>query len=492
MLHRAYLIYRGCFQSAYLTPVDADNALFVRAQSAAQSLVDWAKGGTTGRLDRETAESCLTTVRAMRELVRDCGGNGLGVHGQAATTTALEKFFAVMRNARGFTSGTAGSMDLQGAAKMSTMLAVEDFYAMAGAFREDGSRRILAAAVEGANSMGAGADDMELLASCQYGLLSKAAAKAKVAEELAAARAVWEAEGKSPTVSPVQLRLSCVGDKLSFFKVRAPQAVAEGAAAPPAEAPNKATLDNLFKVSLQEPPRWTFTGLNYGRLELSTYAGLHAVPAVLPTAPSGRTPVRSNKGLLDAFAIALRLPPPGHQRLAPLAFHPTEGAASVSVDDFPSGFFMPPVDTSRRAAATAVRANFLAATLVLAMEHAIKSSLTIRALLQQRGDYARALLRALTDDAEVTRLVTAATVTPTQRGGALAHEVYELAWIVGSWYVRVAWQKLNSARVAQHMEAAKARDPSRAGDLRKVIAAVSAAASSSAAGKALGHPEEEV
>jgi hypothetical protein len=146
----------------------------------------------------------------------------------------------------------------------------------------------------------------------------------------------------------------------------------------------------------------------------------------------------------------------------------------MDVDVFPPGFSVPMRDITRTASSTEVAGNYLAAMSVLAMERAIKPSLNISTLLATRGDYARTLLETLIADAEVRRLVRAAS------GNAALpdHELYELVWLMCSWYVRVAWQKLDSKRVAQHYEAAKSRDAKRTGTLRAVIAAVSSAAAS--------------
>ena len=466
LLHRAYLIYRACFQAQFLKSADADSALFRRAEAAAMELFMWATGPFDGppesRMERDTAESCLTSVRALRAFVRECGDTGKGIYGQVCATTKLENVFGKWRGARGGGSGGggAGSMTLQLAFTMSTAQAVEDFYAMEGAF-DDHFKRV-PSSVRGANVMGLVGADRELYVACEKGLVSKAAAKESVARESAPRMGAW-ARGLPPTAPPPpQLRIACEKNVVAYYTA------AQGA------GPAQATLDAFLRVSLEEPPDWSFTGLNYKELGYSVYAGLNAVAAISRAAPTGRTPVRSNTALLNTVASALRLPPGGSRRVAPLSFAPADGAAIMDVDVFPPGFSVPMRDITRTASSTEVAGNYLAAMSVLAMERAIKPSLNISTLLATRGDYARTLLETLIADAEVRRLVRAAS------GNAALpdHELYELVWLMCSWYVRVAWQKLDSKRVAQHYEAAKSRDAKRTGTLRAVIAAVSSAAAS--------------
>jgi len=296
MLHRSYLIYRACFQPCYLDAAAAESALFVRAEKAAHDLVEWAHSGKEGTLDKGTADSALSSVKALRALVRDCGAHGKGVYGQAATTTVLENTFGAMQGHRGVSvGGVAGAMDTSTFARKSTALSLAGLANMDAAWD---AQCVMAAARPGANVLGAGGDDRELAAACALGLLSRRAAADAVAEAQKDAEAAWKASAgvRSAARRPAALKLSCTAGVITF-------STEVGRAADP----TKAAYKQLLVVSQAEPPPWTWSGGNYARLDYAVHSGLRNVPPVQPGAPRERVPVRTNDGLLDRVAAALRL-----------------------------------------------------------------------------------------------------------------------------------------------------------------------------------------
>ena len=216
------------------------------------------------------------------------------------------------------------------------------------------------------------------------------------------------------------------------------------------------------------------------------------MPAIDPCAPAVRVPVRTNGQLLAAVAAALTLPSsrggaaPPPTRAPQLLFQPTPVDALVSVDAFPLDFPRPRVDTTRRAYAL-LGGNYLAVRIVLALEAAIASKLLICNLLTLRAQWPNELLRAIVGDGEVLRLLGVA-----MGGASPPHEVYELAWIVGAWYVQVAWVKFDTAGIAEFLEAAKKRDATRASSLRVAVTAMASARGGGGAAAAAAGDDDEV
>jgi hypothetical protein len=146
----------------------------------------WATGDTVGRMDRAQAEDCLTSLRAMRALVAECGGMegslDSGIWGQSISTTFLENFFGLLRGDRGMSSTIAGDLDIMSATRMSNAIFIETVASFDRAKVQD---LAMSGSVKGSNVMGAGSEDAILSAMATFAL-DPTKARDKVAEELAA------------------------------------------------------------------------------------------------------------------------------------------------------------------------------------------------------------------------------------------------------------------------------------------------------------------
>jgi hypothetical protein len=465
ILHLACNIFRALYSGTFLTAADADSDRLVRAEAAAQYLVDWSSEGprNKGFLHSAVADDSLSSVRALRALLREVGERsvvqpdgsstlvGIKIWGRALSTTDLEHHFGAVRGARGYHTTMGDNPTVADALRMGAVLYGEDV-------RKFTRKTDYQATVAGRNVMGT---DTPLLLSVDLGISDKAAAVEldKIRSALLLAAEKKEEEDTSPSIA---FRASLIEGTIFYYT-----------ATNEPGAGNEAKLTAVLSMERIEPLPSSFTGRYFQRAGMSADPARSMVPAVHPDATNIRIKVRSNSLLLrrvrDAMSIPKNLPKDSlTTRLVPPLFSPYFGDERVNPDPFPADFALDISPAATGSAPIYFEGNYLGTLIVKAIHSVTTPLLTKKKFLELRGGFADALHRAIINDGEVSRLITVASqLNPLKEVDCW--QLYEIKWIIGWWYVLVAMKRFRLRALDAVLEEAKARDPTQAGNFRKMV-----------------------
>lgn len=476
-LHHGCIIFRAAYSGMFLTAADADSDRLVRAEAAAQYLVDWSSEGprNKGFLHSAVADDSLSSIRALRALLREVGERsvlqpdgstareGIKIWGRALSTTDLEHHFGAVRGARGYHTTMGDNPTVADALRMGAVLYGEDL-------RKFTRKTDYQATVAGRNVMGT---DTPLLLSVDLGISDKAAAVEL--DKIRSALLLKADEEEEDALPPVAFRASLVEGTICYYTAKNVPGVG-----------NDAQLKRILTMERIEPLPTSFTGRYFQRAGMSADPARSMVPAVHPDATNERIKVRSHSLLLRRIRDALSIPKIQsltEPRMVPRLFSPYIGDELVNPDIFPLDFGL---DESPAATGTApihFEGNYLGTLVVRAIHNATTPLLTKKKFLELRGGFADALHRAIINDAEVSRLISVASqLDPSKEVDCW--QLYEVKWIIGWWYVLVAMKRFRLRALDAVLEEAKARDPTQAGNFRKMVSCIDFVAGSSSSSKA--------